>query len=208
MPRSIRHPSRTLMPYSRSRSENRPTGQIARVPVRLPLQDPPKDVLDFIIQYRSYELPLHVTSRTPERAVKYFLVLDMFPSMRNLLHCPADQLPHAVFVTGSGKFQFQCSKCDVQRVPTDLNPKQLQALKAKFQIWLDHRRELSKQAARKKRFEKTMRELEESFAESDRITERMKKLEKEGKQLEREIEELDARQARHFIMVTRLFDLP
>ncbi|KAK7438728.1 hypothetical protein VKT23_017858 [Stygiomarasmius scandens] len=188
MTRSIRRLPCTPTPYSRPRSNRRPSDQITPVPVRLPLQDPPAHVLDFIIQYQSYELPLHVTSRTPERAVKYFLVLRMFPLMRELLRCPADQLPHTVAVTGSGEFQFQCSKCDIQTVPTRLSPEQLQALKTNFQVWLNHRREESERTAQAKWVEKTVREIEKTSAAHKRF---MKKIQKEVEQVERECKELD-----------------
>ncbi|KAK7436116.1 hypothetical protein VKT23_019318 [Stygiomarasmius scandens] len=170
MTRSIRRLPCTPTPYSRPRSNRRPSDQITPVPVCLPLQDPPAHVLDFIIQYQSYELPLHVTSHTPERAVKYFLVLRMFPLMRELLRCPADQLPHTV------------------ALPTRLSPEQLQALKTNFQVWLNHRREESERTAWAKWVEKTVREIEKTSAAHKRF---MKKIQKEVEQVERECKELD-----------------
>ncbi|KAK7461144.1 hypothetical protein VKT23_009080 [Stygiomarasmius scandens] len=112
----------------------------------------------------------------------------MFPSMRQLLHCPADQLPHIVRVTGSGTFQFQCSRCDIQTVPTRLSPEQLQAFKAKFQVWINHRREESERTARTKWVERTVREIEEASAKHKRF---MKKIQKEIEQVERDCKELD-----------------
>ncbi|KAK7436266.1 hypothetical protein VKT23_019230 [Stygiomarasmius scandens] len=72
----------------------------ARVQTRDPVSGPPRECLSVLMHCLDInDLPPEVTTRTPERAAKYLIVLEMFPRLRHLLSCPATNLPHPVAVS-------------------------------------------------------------------------------------------------------------
>ncbi|KAK7459490.1 hypothetical protein VKT23_009473 [Stygiomarasmius scandens] len=137
----------------------------ARVDTRDPVSGPPREAILILMHCLDIsDLPPEVTTRTPERAAKYYIVLEMFPRLRHLLCCPATTLPHPVAVSEYGTFKFQCSRCDVSTVKTVLSIEHHRVFLQNFRSWLKDRAD----ALRRERGD---RELERMIEELDDIVE-------------------------------------
>ncbi|KAK7442249.1 hypothetical protein VKT23_016219 [Stygiomarasmius scandens] len=127
------------------------------------ISGPPRECLSVLMHCLDIDdLPPEVTTRTPERAAKYLIVLEMFPRLRHLLSCPATNLPHLVAVSEYGTFRFQCSRCDVLTVKTLLSLEHHRTFLKYFRTWLADR-------ARERCREGQDRELQRMFQELDEI---------------------------------------
>ncbi|THU96544.1 hypothetical protein K435DRAFT_858405 [Dendrothele bispora CBS 962.96] len=115
----------------------RPTRNSHQSPVEEPPRPVPKFFLWFYID--PARLPPSVTTRDPERAVKYFLLLEMFPSLTSLLRCPETSREHPVAVSQAGTMTFRCTKCDVMQVNTRLPPKHRELLQKNYEDYIRER---------------------------------------------------------------------
>ncbi|KAK7441220.1 hypothetical protein VKT23_016701 [Stygiomarasmius scandens] len=135
----------------------------ARVETRDPISGPPRECLSVLMHCLSIDdLPPEVTTRTPERAAKYFIVLEMFPRLRHLFSCPATNLPHSIAVSEYGTFKIRCSYCDISTVKTVLPLEDHRAFLRYFRMWLSDR-------ARDRHREHEDRELARMIEELDEI---------------------------------------
>ncbi|KAK7435968.1 hypothetical protein VKT23_019375 [Stygiomarasmius scandens] len=146
------------MPVTRTRTQK----FSARVQIRDPVAGPPRECLSVLMHCLDItDLPPEVTTRTPERAAKYFIVLEMFPMLRHLFTCPATDLPHAIAVSEYGTFKFQCPRCDVSKVKTVLSLDHHRVFLQYFRTWLRDRADLRCREQQDREVARMLEELDE-----------------------------------------------